>query len=61
MGAYKSLLKNYEVWKRAMRVSWTEYLARAQNNEFAGLWVKEVARYLLTSGCLEEPACKIEL
>jgi hypothetical protein len=61
MGAYKSLLKSYEAWKRAMRVSWAEYLARVQNNEFAGLWVKEVVRYLLTSGSLEEPDCEIEL
>jgi DNA topoisomerase-1 len=56
--AYRNLVKGYEAWKKAMRFLWKEYLASIQNNEFAGLWVKEVARYLLSSGHLEEPNSK---
>ena len=60
-GAYENLLKNFEVWKRAMQVSWIEYLAKIQNSEFAGLWVKEVARCLLTLGHAEESIGETEL
>jgi hypothetical protein len=54
-GAYKNLLKNFEAWKKTMPVSWAEYLIKIQNNEFTGLWVKEVAQHLLTSGHIEKP------
>jgi hypothetical protein len=58
--AYKNLLRNYKAWKSSMRVSWAEYLTKIQNNEFTGLWVKEVARYLLASDHPEKPNDKAE-
>jgi hypothetical protein len=47
--AYDNLLKNYEAWKKSMKVSWKEYLTHIKVNEFSGLWVKEVAQHLLAS------------
>jgi len=48
--AHKNLLAKYEEWKKAMKVSWLEYLREIKKNPFAGLWVKEVAQYCLASG-----------
>ena len=50
MAAYSNLIRNYEVWKKSMKVSWTEYLTKIKVNEFSGIWVKEVAHHLLASG-----------
>lgn len=47
--SHRNLLEKYTVWKRSMNVSWTEYLKEIQKNPNTGLWVKEVAEYLLTS------------
>ncbi len=47
--AHDNLMKSYEAWKRSMKVSWTEYLTHVKLNEYSGLWVKEVAQYLLSS------------
>lgn len=47
--AHANLLKKYDAWKKAMNVSWTEYLEEIQKNPYAGVWVKEVAKYLLAS------------
>jgi len=51
--AYRNLVENYEVWKRSMNISWTEYLDEAQKNQYTGIWVKEVAQSLLRSGSSE--------
>ncbi|MBS7656695.1 hypothetical protein KEJ33_02075 [Candidatus Bathyarchaeota archaeon] len=48
--AYKNLVKNFEAWKKSMNITWTEYLTQIKNNEFSGIWVKEVAQHLLASG-----------
>jgi len=48
--ACTNLQKKYESWERALEISWDEYLEEMQTNPYAGLWVKEVARYLLSSG-----------
>jgi len=53
--AYNNLVRNYEVWKKSMKVSWTEYLAQIKINEFSGIWVKEVAQHLLASGSPIKP------
>jgi len=53
--AYKNLVKNFEAWKKSMNVTWIEYLMQIKNNEFSGIWVKEVAQHLLASGLKNEP------
>lgn len=44
--AYKNLVENYDVWKRALSVSWKEYLREVAKNEYTGSWAKEVAEKL---------------
>jgi len=46
-GAYANLVKSYEEWKRALNLSWKEYLNEVIKNEYSGSWVKEVAEQLL--------------
>jgi adenylosuccinate synthase len=50
MRAYKSILKKYEVWKKALDISWKEYLSEIAKNPFTGEWAKEVAEHLIKSG-----------
>lgn len=45
--AYKSIVKKYEVWKKALDISWKEYLREIIKNPFTGEWAKEVAEYLI--------------
>jgi len=46
-GAYENLVKGYEEWKRALNLSWKEYLNEVIKNEYSGSWVKEVTEQLL--------------
>jgi len=45
--AYANLMSGFEVWKRALGISWKEYLSQVAENSSAGDWVKEVAKVLL--------------
>jgi hypothetical protein len=48
--AYASLLRTYDEWRRAMDISWRDYLKEIKENPYAGRWAKEVASHLLDSG-----------
>jgi hypothetical protein len=50
MKAYENIIKKYEVWKRALEISWKEYLSEIVKNPLTGEWVKEVAEHLSKSG-----------
>ena len=50
MKAYGSIVKKYEIWKRALGIPWKEYLSEVVKNSLAGKWAKEVAEYLINSG-----------
>ena len=45
--AHSSLVEGYDVWKKALDISWKEYLSESLKNPNTGLWVKEVAENLL--------------
>ena len=47
--AHANLQRNYGAWKKAINISWTEYLREIRNNPYAGVWVKEVAQNLLAA------------
>ncbi len=48
--AYKNIVGNYENWRNAYGdLTPEEFLRRLENNDYAGRWVKEVARALLSS------------
>jgi len=46
--AYRNIVKEYDVWKKASDVSWKQYLSEVAKNPFTGLWAKEVAESLLS-------------
>jgi len=46
--AYRNLLERFEGWKKALDISWKEYLGEIRLSSFSGLKVKEVAEILLS-------------
>jgi hypothetical protein len=44
---YKIIIKKYDRWRKAMEVSWKEYLSEIAKNPLAGEWVREVAQHLI--------------
>jgi len=48
--AYESIDKKYDEWKKALGVSWKEYLSEIVKNPLTGEWAKEVAEHLIKSG-----------
>jgi len=40
-------MQKFEVWKDAAGVSWEQYLNEIVENQFTGIWAKEVAEHLL--------------
>jgi len=47
MKAYGSIVKKYDAWKRALNISWKEYLSEVVKNSLTGEWAQEVAEYLI--------------
>ncbi len=45
--AYRSVVQKYEDWKRAVNISWKEYLNEIVKNPYTGSWAKEVAENLM--------------
>jgi len=45
--ARESIVKKYDTWKKALEISWTDYLNEVIKNPYTGLWAKEVAERLL--------------
>jgi len=48
--AYKVVVKKYGQWKKALGISWKEYLSEIANNPLTGEWARAVARYLIETG-----------
>lgn len=48
--AYESIDKKYHEWKKALEISWKEYLSEIVKNPLTGEWAKEVAEHLIESG-----------
>ncbi len=46
MNAYNNVLAKYENWKRALGISWKEYLSQVVENPLTGEWAREVAKNL---------------
>jgi hypothetical protein len=45
--AYDNLMESYSFWRKALKISWQEYLSQVAKNSLTGDWVKEVAKYLI--------------
>jgi len=46
--AYRNILREYDVWKKASDVSWKQYLSELVKNPYTGVWAKEVAESLVS-------------
>ncbi len=45
--AYNNIQVKFEVWKSALDVSWSQYLAEIQKNSLTGEWAKDVAKHII--------------
>jgi hypothetical protein len=54
--AYENIVKKYDSWKRALGISWKEYLSEIAKNPLTGQWAKETAEHLIKSGEKEDVA-----
>ena len=52
--AYLNLKERYNDWKKALNITWQEYLKKIIENENSGEWAREVAMHLLNESS-EQP------
>lgn len=45
--AHDRILEKYKDWKKALELSWRDYLVEIEKNPLIGEWAKEVAQYLI--------------
>jgi hypothetical protein len=48
--AYENIVGQYAVWRKALKISWGEYLREIEQNSLTGEWVKKVANHLINNG-----------
>jgi hypothetical protein len=48
--AYKNIIVAFDIWKKALSLSWKEYLSQIAKNSLTGTWAIEVANYLIQNG-----------
>ncbi|MBD3405796.1 MAG: hypothetical protein GF411_06660 [Candidatus Lokiarchaeota archaeon] len=46
--ANSNLYSSYEEWKKALPISWIEYLIEVEERKETGKWVKELIEYFRT-------------
>jgi hypothetical protein len=51
--AAQNVVRGYETWKRALGITWKEYLREIVKNVSTGQWAREVAEHIMKNG--EEP------
>jgi predicted metal-binding protein len=47
--AYENIVEKYDFWRKALKISWKEYLSEIEQNPLTGEWAKEVANYLVNN------------
>jgi hypothetical protein len=47
--ALENIIAKFDLWRKALKISWREYLREIKQNSLAGEWVKEVADFLITN------------
>ena len=48
--AYENIIEKYDVWKKALGISWKEYLSEIAKNSLTGEWATQVAQQLIENG-----------
>jgi hypothetical protein len=46
LAAYKKVVQQYDVWRKALGISWKDYLREIEMNSVTGDWAREVVEYL---------------
>jgi hypothetical protein len=41
--AFENIIREYSLWKEALKISWKEYLSEIAKNPLTGQWAKEQA------------------
>jgi len=49
MKAYENIVKKYDLWRKALKISWKEYLSKIEQNSLTGEWAREVVNYLVSN------------
>jgi hypothetical protein len=47
--ALENIIAKFDLWRKALKISWREYLREIEQNSLTGEWVKEVADFLITN------------
>jgi hypothetical protein len=47
--AYERIVHEFGAWRKALKVSWLEYLSEIEKNSLTGEWAKEVVNYLINN------------
>ena len=47
--AYENIVEQYDCWRKALKISWGEYLSEIEQNSLTGEWVREVANHLINN------------
>ncbi|MBN1357983.1 hypothetical protein JW988_04350 [Candidatus Bathyarchaeota archaeon] len=47
--AYENIIEKYGHWRKALTITWREYLREIERNPLTGEWTKEVASYLINN------------
>lgn len=47
--AYENIVDKYGFWRKALKISWKEYLSGIEQNSLTGECAKEVANYLINN------------
>jgi hypothetical protein len=48
--AYDNVLEKYKVWRKALNITWEEYLREIEKHSLTGEWAKEVVEHLISNG-----------
>ena len=48
--AYESVATKYDLWRKALGITWKEYLSEIAKNPLTGQWAREMAEYLAYNG-----------
>ena len=54
--AYENVVENFGSWRKALEISWEDYLKEIIKNPLTGKWAKEVAEHLIKTG--EKAPCQ---
>ncbi|UCE09976.1 MAG: hypothetical protein JSW61_13540 [Candidatus Thorarchaeota archaeon] len=50
--AYDNLRDAFEKWKESLEIEWDKYLKQLLETEGTGLWIQEIAEYIIQQGSI---------